>query len=224
MEFEVCKVGSAADFTFAVNGAPAGSFSLADGQCSVIHTHTTMPFRTVSVTETGAANAVLDSIVVFEFVGNFQTDPIIPTKTVLTGTNTASGRVGLEGGSLLVFYNRLLPPPEGGEGCTPGYWKQPHHFDSWPAPYTPTTLFSSVFDDAFPGMTLVQVLGQGGGGLKALGRHTVAALLNAASGGVDYDLTVQQVIDGFNAAYPGGDIEGTKNRFEGFNQQGCPLN
>src|SRR5690606_30498275 len=22
-------------------------------------------------------------------------------------------------------------PPSGGEGCTPGYWRQPHHFDSW---------------------------------------------------------------------------------------------
>ena len=38
------------------------------------------------------------------------------------------------------------------------------------------------FDDAFPGMTLLEVLSQGGGGLNALGRHTVAALLNAASG------------------------------------------
>ncbi|MDH3224417.1 MAG: hypothetical protein OEO23_11935, partial [Gemmatimonadota bacterium] len=72
------------------------------------------------------------------------------------------------------------PPPGGGEGCTPGYWKQPHHFDSWTG-YDPEDLFSSAFEDAFPGMTLLEVLKQGGGGLKALGRHTVAALLNAAS-------------------------------------------
>jgi hypothetical protein len=84
--------------------------------------------------------------------------------------------------------------------------------------------FSAVFDNAFPGKTLLDVLENGGGGLNALGRHTVAALLNAASSGVDYDLTSAQVISLFNAAYPGGDYEALKNRFAGFNEQGCPLN
>jgi hypothetical protein len=46
-----------------------------------------------------------------------------------------------------------------------------------PAPYAPSTPFSAVFDDAFPGKTLLQVLQQGEGGLTALGRHTVAALV-----------------------------------------------
>jgi hypothetical protein len=81
-----------------------------------------------------------------------------------------------------------------------------------------------VFEDAFPGMTLVQVLDLGGGGLNALGRHTVAALLNAASGDVDYDLTALQVINAFNAVYPGGDYESLKNRFDLLNNQGCPIN
>ena len=118
-------------------------------------------------------------------------------------------------------------PMTGGEGCTPGYWKQPQHFDSWTAPYEPSTQFSSVFEDAFHEMTLVEVLGQGGGGLKALGRHTVAALLNAASGGVGYDIsTADNVIAGFNAVYPGSKDEYTdlKNEYAGFNEQGCPLN
>jgi hypothetical protein len=112
----------------------------------------------------------------------------------------------------------------GGEGCTPGYWKQRQHFDSWTAPYTPDTPFSDVFDNAFPGKTLLDVLKQGGGGLIALGRHTVAALLNAASPGVSYDVTEQGVIDEFNAVFPGGDYEDLKDEFEGFNEQGCPLN
>ncbi len=114
----------------------------------------------------------------------------------------------------------------GGEGCTPGYWKQDQHFDSWPAPYTPDMLFSAVFEDAFPGMTLVDVAANGGGGLDALGRHTVAALLNAASNGVDYDLTTQEVIDMFNNVYPGpdDDYEALKNMFENYNEQNCPLN
>jgi hypothetical protein len=73
-------------------------------------------------------------------------------------------------------------------------------------------------------MTLLQVLGQGGGGLKALGRHTVAALLNAASSGVNYNLSVSDVIDAFNAVHPDGDYEGQKDIFARFNEQGCPLN
>jgi hypothetical protein len=114
-------------------------------------------------------------------------------------------------------------PPVGGEGCTPGYWKQDQHFDSWVG-YSPDQLFSSVFEDAFPGMTLVQVLNLGGGGLNALGRATVAALLNANSPGVDYDLTTAEVIAAFNAVYPGGDYETLKNRLDLLNNQGCPLN
>ena len=114
-------------------------------------------------------------------------------------------------------------PTGGGEGCTPGYWKQMQHFGSWTAPYMPSTMFSDVFDDAFPGKTLLQVLWQGGGGLKALGRHTVAALLNAASTDVSYDMSVDDVIDSFNAVYPGGDYEALKDDFAYFNEQGCPL-
>ena len=111
----------------------------------------------------------------------------------------------------------------GGQGCTPGFWKQTQHFDSWTAPLTPDTLFSDVFEDAFPGKTLLDVLEQGGGGLRALGRHTVAALLNAASPGVSYDLSVNDIIEGFNDVFPGGDYEDLKDLFEGFNEQGCPL-
>lgn len=117
-------------------------------------------------------------------------------------------------------------PPQGGEGCTPGYWKQEQHFDSWTG-YSPDQQFSSVFADAFPGMTLLQVLSQGGGGLNALGRHAVAALLDAASGDVDYDLTTSEVIALVNAAYASGDattIEALKNRLDALNNQGCPLN
>ena len=125
---------------------------------------------------------------------------------------------------------------KGSEGCTPGYWKQPQHFDSWTAPYDPTDLFSATigthkdlttvtFEDAFPGMTLLDVLSQGGGGLAALGRHTVAALLNTASPDVDYaHTTTGFIVDEFNSVFPGGDYEGLKNIYAGFNELGCPLN
>jgi hypothetical protein len=112
------------------------------------------------------------------------------------------------------------------QGCTPGYWKQQQHFDSWMV-FGPEDMFSAVFgNDAFPGMTLLQVLKQGGGGIKALGRHAVAALLNAASPGVSSDRTTEQVIDMFNTAYTSGDeenIENFKNFLNDSNEQGCPL-
>ncbi len=114
----------------------------------------------------------------------------------------------------------------GGDGCTPGYWKQCQHYDSWPYPYKPWTKFKDVFDNAFGSKTLLQVLQLNGGGLNALGRHTVAALLNAKSDGIDYNLTTQQVITMFNNVYPGNssNYETLKNIFEDFNEQGCPLN
>jgi cysteine-rich repeat protein len=107
------------------------------------------------------------------------------------------------------------------DGCTPGYWRQRHHFDSYPAPYEPGTLFSDVFEDAFPGLKLKQVVRLRGGGLNALGRHTVAALLNVA-----YGLSDQEVIDAFNDVYPGSRYEYNqlKNEFEAWNERGCPLN
>lgn len=114
----------------------------------------------------------------------------------------------------------------GGEGCTPGYWKQDQHFDSWPASYSPNMMFSDVFENAFPDMTLLDVLRQGGGCLNALGRHTVAALLNGESSEVDYDRSAMQIINMFNATYQGtcDDYEAVKNIFAFFNEQGCPLN
>ncbi len=113
-----------------------------------------------------------------------------------------------------------------GDGCTPGYWKQPQHEDSWPAPYTPTTLFSDVFEDALGAKTLLEALEEGGGALDALGRHAVAGLLNAASPDVDYPLSVNEVIDAFNDVYPGTDeeYEDLKDDLESYNELGCALN
>jgi cysteine-rich repeat protein len=113
----------------------------------------------------------------------------------------------------------------GGEGCTPGYWKQSHHFDSYPEAYPPTMLFADAFGvDAFPGMTLAEATRLKKGGLNALGRHAVAALLNAASSDVEYDRTVTSVIESFQYAYSMSEYEFMKNIFESFNEQSCPLN
>ena len=118
--------------------------------------------------------------------------------------------------------------PDGGlEGCTPGYWKQDHHFDDWNV-YTQTDKFETVFGiDAYPGdPTLLDALNFKGGGIYALGRHAVAALLNSTSPGVAYPLTTAEVIQAVHDALASGDagtIESTKNTLEGYNQQGAPI-
>lgn len=71
---------------------------------------------------------------------------------------------------------------------------------------------------------MLEALKQGGGGINALGRHAVAALLNAASPDVSYDRTTMQVKMIFNNALADGNVEEVKNILEGFNEQGCPLN
>ncbi len=120
----------------------------------------------------------------------------------------------------------------GGEGCWPYFWKQRRHFDSWPAPYVPGripqggTPFADVFEDAFRNQSLSQVLRRSGGALNALGRQTVAALLNAASSEVSYDLTESEVIDMFNQTYPGTKraYRMLERNFRRLNKQVCPLN
>lgn len=122
------------------------------------------------------------------------------------------------------YYGVEPPPPSGGEGCTPGYWKQDQHLDSWVG-YSPSQDYETVFGvDASFTKTLLEALGQGGGGEKALGRHAVAALLNAANPDVNYLYTEADVIAMVQQAYATGDFEGVKNLFAAQNEMGCPLN
>lgn len=121
----------------------------------------------------------------------------------------------------------------GGEGLTPGFWKT--HSEFGPAPlkgwpdtgFSPLDSYNSVFgvSDVF-GLTLLDALGRGGGGLNALGRHATAALLNAANPNVDYSYTPAEVISLTQAAYASGNaslIENTKNLFAVQNELGADL-
>ncbi|KKQ77543.1 MAG: hypothetical protein A3A96_02385 [Candidatus Zambryskibacteria bacterium RIFCSPLOWO2_01_FULL_39_39] len=109
----------------------------------------------------------------------------------------------------------------GNEYCSHGYWKQKQHFDSWVG-FGPNQQFSSVFENAFPGKTLLQVLQLGGGGLNRLGRETVGALLNAGS--VDFPLTQAEVVSMFNTTYPGS-LDSYDTLTEMFAlPESCPLN
>lgn len=138
------------------------------------------------------------------------------------------------------------PPVVGGEGCTPGFWRQPHHYAFWADPYVPgETTWGDVFDApqdaAVPGNGRGNAAGRAtsgaltgdtllsdavqltGGGVNALARHAVAALLNAASADVEYDLSVDEIIELVNDALASGNANAAKDILEGFNEQGCTV-
>ena len=122
----------------------------------------------------------------------------------------------------------------GDEGCTPGYWKQPQHWHYW-YNYEPANGFFDVFDRTITiswsmegkpvpttNPTLLQALQAKGGGINALARHAVAALLNAYSPDVSYAYNSDEVIAMTQASIDSGVYEPTKNIFEQANEAGCP--
>jgi hypothetical protein len=106
--------------------------------------------------------------------------------------------------------------------CTPGFWKQPHHFDSWTVRFAPDDLLSDIFGVG-PDSTLLEALAQGGGGSHALGRHAVAALLNASHPAVDHIYSEAEVIALVQWAYAEGLFEEAKDRLARANEAACPL-
>ena len=115
-------------------------------------------------------------------------------------------------------------------GCTPGFWKTDTPPTIWPAlfPGPPGAAYDSIFAVAgyaatLGGKTLVDVLSQGGGCEKALGRHSAAALLNAANGTLGAK-TPGDVIAETNAALLTGDctaITALKDTYDALNNGGC---
>jgi len=115
------------------------------------------------------------------------------------------------------------PPPSGNQGCTPGYWK--NHLGAWPATgYATGQTLESVFDVpnslGIDNQTLLQALGTGGGGVTALMRAAVAALLNAGHPSVDYPQGAAEIIGSVNTALASGNattIENLKNQLDAWN-------
>jgi hypothetical protein len=136
--------------------------------------------------------------------------PIPPTETPVPPTETPAPPT-------------VTPPPAGGQGCTPGYWRQDQHFDSWMA-YAPGDSYDATFgvDGSFA--TLLDAVWARGGGESALARHAVAALLNAQNADVSYLYSTADVLSMVQQAYATGDFNGVKNLFEAQNEAGCPLN
>jgi hypothetical protein len=149
---------------------------------------------------------------------------------IVTDTVTIETR---ESGGIDFWFNGDPGNGGGGEGCTPGYWK--NHTDSWaPSGYSTTDLVSSVFTNPpfFGGNTLLQAL-QGGGGpgvqgaTKILLRAATASLLNSAHPGVSFDMSTADVINAVNAALASNDratMIALAGDLDDANNEGCPLN
>ena len=81
------------------------------------------------------------------------------------------------------WWVKCLPPLPPFEGCTPGYWKQEQHFDSWvPTGLQTTDLYGPLFGitPSFSPNTLLDALGLGGGG--GLGETRARPDLHAGPG------------------------------------------
>ncbi|MGI0050065.1 MAG: hypothetical protein ACREAW_11035, partial [Nitrososphaera sp.] len=123
------------------------------------------------------------------------------------------------------------------EGCTPGFWK--NNAVNWeavawgPTGFEPSDEFFDVFGvhitvkvgkQQITDPTLLQALNAEGGGINALARHAVAALLNSAQPDVEYPMTTAEVIDAVQDAVNSGNknlIESTKSELAANNELGC---
>ena len=130
--------------------------------------------------------------------------------------------------------NLSAPVAQACAGCTPGYWKQPQHLDSWgPTGLKTTDEFNKVFGltqyvrktgDRKP-YTLLEVMrelnGNGDPVSTNLGFHAVAALLNSAHPSVNYGYTSGEIIIlcQQNISTPAK----LKDSLAMMNERGCPL-
>jgi hypothetical protein len=173
--------------------------------------------------------------------------PVILTLSGRTAWATGGGGGGGGGGGNPncsesgMLSGNLSDPAEsricGGEGCTPGYWK--NHTTRWHPNYPPGMMFFDAFGvNAFPGASLLSVIHQSAtpsnGGctsygctnaIKNCGQQAVAALQNAATE-VSYAYDTALVKAKFIGAYASGNkntIEAVKNDFDAQNNMGCPM-
>lgn len=251
-EFEVCKYGSAGTFSIDTSTEDfqdeptifvTDPFTLEAGECVVVAAESGTG-ATIIVSEISAESGFqFDSVVVTVGKGNDPNDPdgVGSTDTQKSTDPTVSefigGSASVEGftGVLAEYYNSAEPTNGGGEGCTPGYWKQEHHFDSYPTGVDPHDGIEAHLGElagdvqlrkpengSIEDLSLLEALQLRGGGVNALLRHAVAAWLNA--GTVAYPLTQSEVVDALNAALTSGDYETTKDELGADNELGCPLN
>lgn len=237
-QVELCKQGPAgSSATFSVSATSgtlvAGASVTLDAEpvfdpsaCTVIWQSTGPEDVVVTVTEVEMTPGTsIEAMYVLDAPGSVNLE-----------TGTATANVNGSTGALIVFKNAGTPEEEEGfEGCTPGFWRQAHHHQYWTG-FSPAAAWTTAFDDpgshrapgrngaTFNGSTpLGTAVAFGGGGIFALARHAVAALLNASSADVDYPMSVAGVQALVNDALESGDYEEAKNIFEAYNELGCDV-
>jgi hypothetical protein len=162
----------------------------------------------------------------------------IPALSNQTTVQLVSAPVGTpDPDSLLwVLAGLRVPVPAGFQGCTPGYWK--NHLSAWSATgFNPGQTVGSVFAmpgslSSLSGKTLQEALKFGGGpgvlgGGKILLKASVAGLLNAGQGSLNYPQTVGQMTTAVNAALASnnrGTMLTLAAQLDSDNNLGCPLN
>jgi hypothetical protein len=227
-ELIVCTLGgSASDFSathtpvgtgFGVGATFLASLSLGTGLCEVVTNDEAGDQGGENIAVT-ALNATFQSVAGF-FIGVNGVTPLVNPQ------NGDSYFINSFHGIVLLFTNAAPPPPPGNQGCTPGYWKQDQHFDSWPVALG-TTFADAGMSFGFTG-TLLSGLQAKGGDVDALARHAAAAYLNSLSSGVDFAYTTAEVVAIANGTgiYAGLSVEERKDLLEAANQGvgGCPLN
>jgi hypothetical protein len=143
------------------------------------------------------------------------------------------------------FYHSQVegpPPPPVGKGCTPGYWKQSQHFDSWvPTGLKTTDLVGKLFSNAYlykldgkqmSKYTLVEALSfQGGSGTvgsaQILLRAAVAAELNARNQTIGYPMSAGAIVTAVQNALASvnrGTMILLASQLDDLNNLGCVLN
>jgi uncharacterized repeat protein (TIGR01451 family) len=116
------------------------------------------------------------------------------------------------------------------EGCTPGYWK--NHPECWEC-FEPSAKFSDIFGKVITigsgknivvDPTLMEALNGNGGGVTALARHAVAAILNACDTDIAYPMGIGDIIAAVAAVLESGEpyITDLKDILDEFNNLGCP--
>ncbi len=109
------------------------------------------------------------------------------------------------------------------EGLSPGFWKQPQHFDAW-CGFNRGDKYGEVFDVSVScGTTLLDALSSCGGGASALMRQSTAALLNSAYPNIDYAYTQDEIVSMVQDAFSTGNCETVKNLLETENERGADL-
>jgi hypothetical protein len=213
-------LGPGAMFTYSIDDSANGSIdtkgttALAADQCAILPTMGTKTHEHLVVVKQQVPTGYYMTLRTVEYHAG------IYTATDMGVAEMGTAYMHGDRGFTLGFTNHK----RGVKGCTYGYWRNDQHVNAWPAQYGPTTLFADAFEDAFPGLTLKQVMELKGSGLNALGRETVAALLNAQAGFFWYLPGEVQTM--FNNVYPANNAAYSKlqYRFEGKNLAGCPIN